>query len=148
MRPWHLYGVLGLVVAGLWWIAQPEEPSSSPITVLNRPAVSRTAPVAPTVAPSQVSPSANTAGTVSAVSCKSFKVSGSHTAEAQTDAQDGAVEEMADICSSHRVTQVQQHCKPHSPEPGVFFQHCRAEGHCQLCGEHFARYQEIQTENP
>lgn len=83
---------------------------------------------------------------VGATSCKAFKVAGSHTAEAQHDAQDGAIEEVADVCPSHRVTQVQQQCEPFMPEPGLYLQRCRAEGLCQLCGEHFARYSEIQTQ--
>ena len=141
MRPWHLYGVLGLVIVGWWW-GQPEEPHVAPIVVLNRPAVLRTTPLLPTLA------TAGTSGTVRAASCNAFKVGASHTAEAQADAQDGAVEELNDICPSQRVTQVQQHCEPHSPEPGAFLQRCRAEGLCQLCGEHFARYQEIQTQSP
>ncbi len=78
--------------------------------------------------------------------CEISTVSGKHTARAEWEARQGALEDAADICPAGKVTPAHVICTPVQGEQGVMGYpaiQCIQKAVCTLCGEKLARKYEL-----
>lgn len=78
--------------------------------------------------------------------CETHTVSGSHTARAEWEARQGALEDAADVCPAGKAHPLQVNCAPVAAAQGILGEaamRCVQLAACTLCGEDLARQREV-----
>ena len=131
--------VLVWIVASVFWGEPPQAPEnrtlSAPVAMA-QPPVSAPAP----------RPAATVAAIRPALRCETSHISGSHTARAEWEARQGALEDVADVCPAGKVSPAQVSCAPVAGAEGIMGYaaiKCVQQAACTLCGENLARMREV-----
>lgn len=121
--------------------AQP--PAAQPPAAVPRPQLSVAQP--PAAQPGTAVPTPARAKVVensSAHRCENRLVRGVHTARAEWEARQGALEDVADVCPSGKINPTQMHCTPVTGAegiPGYAATKCVQQALCILCGDTLSR---------
>ncbi len=79
--------------------------------------------------------------------CETTPIQGSHTARAEWEARQGALEDVADICPAGQVSPTEMKCSVVDAAHGIEgnpAQRCVQQAICTLCGEKLARRRELR----
>ncbi len=132
--------ILIWLVASAFWREQPDVPESrtqpAPLAAARPQPVSTPAP-RPTPAAMLTKP---------AQRCETSRISGSHTARAEWEARQGALEDVADVCPAGKVSPAQVSCAPVAGAEGIMGYaaiKCVQQAACTLCGDDLARMREV-----
>lgn len=141
--------VLSMLVILLWMGGHALMQDDAGVSALQAAPISMPsivpAPAAPLLArPAPSRP--NVVASAPAERCETTLVSGAHTARAEWQARQGALEDVADICPSGKVMARQLDCTPVEGEQGVMGYaavKCIQQAACTVCGEALARMREL-----
>ena len=138
-----LMAVLILIGVSQFWPGQPEPQVrlAAPVPVSATPAVPVRAPA------SRPTPLPRAVASTPAQRCETTQVSGSHTARAEWEARQGALEDVADVCPAGKVTAnpAQLVCSPVEGAQGIMGYaavKCVQQATCTLCGDDLKRMRE------
>ncbi len=139
--------MLLLLIASEFWHEQPEVQQAPTLPLAVSPAPVSPATMVPVrVAALPPSPLPKVVATVPAQRCETSQVSGSHTARAEWEARQGALEDVADVCPAGKVTPGQMSCTTVDGAQGILGYaavKCVQQAACTLCGENLARMHEV-----
>lgn len=131
---------LMLLAASAFWRDQPEAPATRA-----QPAPLATALPLPARPPAP-RPATSVVATRLAQRCETSQISGSHTARAEWEARQGALEDATDICPAGKVIPAQVSCAPVAGGEGNMGYaaiKCVQQAACTLCGDGLARMREV-----
>lgn len=142
---WIVFACLSLALA---WLVVP---SVTPEEVA-QPHRTWTAP-APSALPSLPTPAiapVQRAQHLGALACEVIPAQGSHVASTVEEARSAAAEDVRDVCPSNQVTQVLEKCSeqqvPNAEGVLETQYRCVQSGNCRICGDDFARRNEVLAE--
>ena len=134
--------LLAVCLAGLWELAQTDQhdetsPHGATATQPLPDAVALPQRPAPYTARPTALPTAAPRAPAVLPMCRTFEFRGAHTARILSEAEAGAIEDVKDVCPSHKTEQLDMNCSL-----TMDGHRCVARVSCQLCGDHLNRFRD------